>query len=93
MTQFEYDAKKSRSNEEFHGVDFDIAQKLWETTHVIIPAKNVKGENRFLILGQLRRKIYAAIFTQRGEAIRIISCHRADRRFEKIYERFIQKDT
>jgi uncharacterized DUF497 family protein len=92
MTQFEYDARKSRSNEELHGIDFDAAQEIWETTHVVIPAKSIKGENRFLILGRLRRKIYAAIFTQRGEVIRIISCHRADRRFEKIYERFIQKD-
>ena len=92
MTHFEYDAQKSRSNEERRGIDFDAAQELWETTHVIIPARNVKRENRFLILGRLNRKIYAAVFTQRGEAIRIISCHRADRRFEKIYERFTQKD-
>lgn len=91
MTHFEYDAQKNRSNKERHGLDFDATQELWEVTHIIIPAKNIKGENRFLILGRLGRKIYAAVFTQRDETIRIISCHRADRRFEKIYERFTQK--
>ena len=91
MMCFEYDAQKSRSNKERHGVDFETTQELWETTHIVIPARNVKGENRFLILGQLRRKTYAAVFTQRGEAIRIISCHRADRRLERIYEKLIRK--
>lgn len=52
----------------------------------MIPAKNVIGESRFLILAKVGGKCYAAIFTRRVEAIRLISCHRADRRLERIYE-------
>ena len=86
MEHFEFDPKKSLLNEERHGVGLEWAQGLWDDTHVIIPAKNVTGESRFLILARVKSKCYAAIFTKRGEAIRLISCHRADRRLEKIYE-------
>ncbi|OGR96131.1 MAG: hypothetical protein A2V88_00230 [Elusimicrobia bacterium RBG_16_66_12] len=86
MEHFEFDLKKSHLNEERHGVDLEWAQGFWDVTHVIIPAKNVTGESRFLILAKINGKCHAAVFTRRGEAIRLISCHRADRRLERIYE-------
>lgn len=92
MEHFEFDPAKSQTNKERHGIDLAWAQRLWEETHVIIPAKNVSGENRCLILAKVRGKHYAAIFIKRDEAIRLISCHRADRRLEKIYERHIQEE-
>ena len=92
MAHFEFDLEKSRINKKRHGVDLVWAQRLWEETHAIIPAKNVSGESRYLILAKVRGKCYAAIFTKRGEAKRLISCHRADRRLEKIYERCIQEE-
>ncbi|MEK7234051.1 MAG: BrnT family toxin [Elusimicrobiota bacterium] len=52
----------------------------------MIPAKNVIGESRFLIIAKIAGKCFAAVFTRRGEGIRLISCHRADRRLERIYE-------
>ena len=90
MPQFEYDSKKSKNNKQHHGVDFEEAQELWVNTHVIIPAKNVTGENRSAILGKIKGKHYMAIFTERDESIRIISCHRADRRWQKEYENYIK---
>jgi len=91
MEHFEFDRKKSLINKERHGVDLVWAQGLWEETHVTIPAKKVAGEARYLILAKLRGKCFAAIFTKRGEAIRLISCHRADSRLEKIYESHVQE--
>lgn len=90
MERFEFDTRKSRLNKERHGVDLEWAKNLWQVTHVIVPAKNVRGENRFLILAKILNKCYAAIFTKRGEVTRLISCHRADRRLERIYERHVQ---
>ena len=90
MEHFEFDPRKSRLNKELHGVDLEWAESLWDVTHVIIPAKNVRGEGRYLILAKIGAKCYAAIFTKRGEGIRLISCHRADRRLEKIYENHVQ---
>jgi uncharacterized DUF497 family protein len=86
MEHFEFDPEKSRLNEGRHGVDLEWAQCLWDVTHVIVPAKHVTGESRFLILAKISGKCFAAVFTRRGEAIRLISCHRADRRLERIYE-------
>lgn len=91
MAGFEYDPNKSRENERRHGINFVQAQELWDSTHIIIPAKNVSWENRYAIVGKIKGKIYIAIFTQREEAKRVISCHRADKRWEKIYEKYIQE--
>lgn len=91
MEHFEFDAAKSRRNKQRHGVDLSWAQRLWDETHVIVPAKNVSGEARSLILAKHRGKCFAAVFTKRGEAIRLISCHRADSRLEKLYERLVEE--
>ena len=87
----EFDLLKNEENQKKHGIDFEEAQKLWEKTHVIIPAKHVKGENRFAILGELRGKVYLGIFTQRDDNVRIISCHRADKKWEKTFYDFVKK--
>ncbi|MBI4208604.1 MAG: BrnT family toxin [Deltaproteobacteria bacterium] len=92
MPLFEYDPNKSEINEKQHGVNFVEAQELWEGNYVMIPAKDVKGENRSSILGKIEGKIYVAIFTQRGEKLRIISCHRAGKKWEKIYEQYLQEE-
>lgn len=89
---FEFDDKKDKQNREYHGVSLQEACTLWEKTHLIIPAKNVSGESRFMILGLLKGKIYAAIFTRRDESIRIISCHRADKRWERIYYEYTKQE-
>ncbi len=91
MEHFEYDPRKSQLNKERHGVDLEWAQGLWDVTHIIIPAKHVRGEPRSLILAKIATKCYAAIFAIRGEVTRLISCHRADKRLEKIYEKHTQK--
>jgi hypothetical protein len=90
MEHFEFDPKKSQINKERHGIDLAWAQGLWDETHIIIPAKNVSGESRYLIVAKVGDRCYAAIFTKRGEAIRLISCHRADRQLERIYEGYVQ---
>jgi len=89
---FEFDAEKSRTNKVKHGIDFFEAQNIWESTYIIIPTKNVLGENRSAIIGTLGHTFYVAIFTIRSEKIRIISCHKADKRWVKIYEKYIDQE-
>ena len=77
MEHFEFDPiKKSEHNKKRHRVDLEWAQGLWDVTHIIIPAKAVIGESLGLILAKIDSKCYAAVFTRRGEAVRLISCHR-----------------
>ena len=90
--RFDYDLEKSRSNSERHKIDFEEAQKLWDGTHVIIPAKHVSGERRFAVLGLIRGKVYMAICTKRSGAVRIISCHRAGKKWEEIYYERLKKE-
>ena len=60
MEHFEFDPLKSRLNKELHGVDLEWAESLWDVTHAIVPAKNVRGESRYFILAKIGAKCYAA---------------------------------
>jgi uncharacterized DUF497 family protein len=88
---FEYDPDKSKQNADQHGIDFEQAQQLWKVPHVFIQAKKVFGEERVGITGRLAGQVYLAIFTYRGPLIRLISCHRADARWQKEYERWVHE--
>ena len=89
--KFDYDSQKNQSNMARHGVDFKEAQKLWDGDHITIPAKNVSGENRYAVIGRIRYKVYLAVFTERADTIRIISCHRADKKWERIFHDYFKK--
>ena len=79
---FTFDPNKDHENLKRHGIDFEQAQEMWNGTHVIIPAKNVSGENRYAILGKVGGKVCMGIFTMRDDGIRLISaCRETD--FEK----------
>ena len=89
---FEYNPEKSKRNTEKHGVDFEEAQELWKVRHVVFPARHVGGEARYIMVGRIRGQIHVVIFSRRGRAIRLISCHRASSRWEREYrEAFHEK--
>jgi len=86
MLSFEFDAEKSKSNLEKHGIDFIEAKKLWEDPDLLeIPAKTV-DESRFLIIGRIESEYWSAVITYRGENIRIISVRRSRNSEVAIYE-------
>ena len=74
---FEFDPAKSALNKDKHGIDFTEAQSLWlDEDRLEAPAQNT-GEERHLTVGQFRDRLWCAVFTMRGEIIRIISVRRA----------------
>ena len=84
--EFEFDPNKNKKNKEKHGIDFIEAQKLWGDPYRIeIPAKNL-DEPRYLLIGKINDKYWAAIFTYRKNKIRIISVRRARKNEKEIYE-------
>lgn len=87
--RFEHDPRKSGLNERRHGIALPDARNLWRVAHVIVPARNVTGEDRSAILGKLHGRVYVAIFTVRHGTARIISCHKADKRWVRIYEKHL----
>ena len=54
--EFEFDAEKSSSNRQKHGIDFQAAQALWDDPDLIeVPARTT-DESRFLVIGQIAGK-------------------------------------
>lgn len=77
---------KSAANLTKHGIDFDRAQSLWEDEDYLeIPART-QDEPRWIVLGRIDGRVWAAIVTRRGQAIRIISARRARPTEEALYE-------
>jgi len=88
MTEFEYDAEKSKINFEKHGIDFEQAQELWNDPDALeIPAISSQ-EPRFLIIAKLEIKHWSAVITYREEIVRIISVRRSRENEIKLYENF-----
>ncbi len=84
--EFEFDEKKSRGNQEKHGIDFAQAQTLWEDgERVEIPAKT-EDEPRFLVIGKIGENHWSAIITYRQGKTRIISVRRSRPEEVHIYE-------
>jgi uncharacterized DUF497 family protein len=82
---FEFDKDKSESNKRKHGIDFETARRLWEDLNrVEVPAKWI-DEPRILLIARLEEDIWAAIFTQRRNYIRIISVRKARNNEKEIY--------
>ena len=84
--EFEFDPQKSASNKRKHGIDFVVAQSLWEDSDRLqVPAKT-QGELRFMLIGKIRGEYWSAIFTPRAEMIRIVSVRRARKKEVDAYE-------
>ena len=83
---FEWDAEKSVANLSKHGIDFQTATTLWEDSDLIVFSSVYPDEERFLAVGRIGDPIWTAIFTERGEAIRLISVRRSPHDEKRIYE-------
>jgi hypothetical protein len=86
MVSFEFDAAKSESNRTKHGIDFVVAQGLWNDPMLLeIPAKT-DDESRFMVIGQMSGKHWSAAITYREGIIRLISVRRARAEEVALYE-------
>lgn len=85
MLQFEYDAAKSQANLAKHGMDFETARRLWEDeARLVVPART-DGEPRFALIAAWGGKVWTAVFTHRGSAVRLISVRHAREHEEEAY--------
>lgn len=84
--EFEYDPEKSRSNAAKHGIDFDAGQSLWEDSGLLILHSQYPEEPRYLAIGQIEDLHWTAVFTERGERVRLISIRRSRNEERALYE-------
>ena len=84
---FEYDPDKSAANFAKHGIDFDTAQTLWRDDDRVDGPLASHPEQRSMIVGMIDGKLWSAVVTRRGEAVRIISVRRSRPREAAQYDR------
>ena len=84
--QFEFDPTKSAANHDKHGIDFENAQALWSDPRLLVIPARSESEPRWVAISRIGNKHWSAIFTLRGEAIRLISARRARTEEVALYE-------
>jgi uncharacterized DUF497 family protein len=84
--EFEFDAAKSESNKEKHGIDFVDAQRLWDDPELLEVPATTTGERRFVVIGRIAGKHWSGIITYRKSRIMIISVRRSREEEIKLYE-------
>ena len=84
--RYEWDEEKRASNLDKHGVDFEAMEGLdWRTADIKPSPRG--GEMRYVATGRMGVRLHRAVFTLRGERVRIISLREANRREVRNYER------
>ena len=84
--KFEYDQTKSAANKAKHGIDFEEAQALWKDEKHLVIDSAYKAESRSLVIGSIGGACWVVVVTYRLEVIRIISCRRARKYEEGLYD-------
>jgi uncharacterized DUF497 family protein len=84
--QFEFDGDKSAANLHKHSIDFTRAQNLWNDRYILEYPLAGHSEQRFVCIGQMKVKYWAAVVTYRDTRIRLISVRRARRNEIELYE-------
>ena len=84
--RFEFDAAKDGANQAKHGVSLVLAVELdWDAALVWVDGRFEYREMRMIALAPKTGILYYVAFVDRGEARRIISLRRANRREVKHY--------
>jgi uncharacterized DUF497 family protein len=86
--RFRFDPKKAASNLRRHGVSFADAEGVFlDPLAIHQPDPDAECEERFIAVGfGSAGNVLVAVYTLRGEEIRLISARRAARREVKDYE-------
>ncbi len=86
MFAFEYDEDKSKANFEKHGIDFQLAQTLWNDPDALEIETKPNVEARFLVIGLIDQKHWSAVITYRNGNVRLISVRRSRKKEVELYE-------
>jgi uncharacterized DUF497 family protein len=85
----EWDAEKAANNFSKHDVSFEEAATVFADPLglVVDDPRHSVGEERLVLLGHShRQRVLAVMFTERGEAVRLISARAATRQEHRAYD-------
>ena len=74
---FDFDSAKSAANQAKHGIDFRMAQAIWEDPDRIEAPAKTGSDPRMLVIGRIGATLWAAVVICRHDTIRILSVRRA----------------
>jgi len=86
---YEWDEAKRASNIAKHGIDFEEVRSFdWDTALIREDMRRDYGERRWMAIGTMGFALVVAVvvYTERGEATRIISARLASNRERAFYE-------
>ena len=87
--RFEWNPEKAASNAAKHGVTFEEAQTVFQDDLFVTfeDPDHSQDESRFIIMGQsTRKRLLVVSYTERRNAIRLISARPATRKEHRTYE-------
>jgi uncharacterized protein len=88
--RIEYDAAKSQQNAKRRGLSFADAKEILAGPHVRRrDTKRDYGEERVITYGLIRGRMHVCVYTLRGDAYRIISLRKANRREVDAYGPYV----
>ena len=89
VLRFEWDPKKGVENLARHAVSFEEASTVFGDPlgRIVTDPRHSAEEERHVLLGHSeKQRLLAVMFTERAEAIRLISAREATRRERREYE-------
>lgn len=90
--RIEYDPSKRQKTLDARGLDFESIVTVFDQFHLIrTDDRKDYGEVRHIMLGLLDDKPVICVWTQRGDAIRVISMRIADDEEREIYWRELDR--
>ncbi|MEQ8901085.1 MAG: BrnT family toxin [Roseovarius sp.] len=90
---YQWDENKRRAALQKHGLDFLDAVEVFETNYLLLSGRS-DIETREIAIGYVNETYLAAVFTMRGETIRIITVRKARRDEREAYDAYVaRRDT
>ena len=85
--EFEWDDQKNNANIAKHGISFEEAAEIFDyPIHETVDTRADYGETRYVGIGRNQYFVLlTVVYTERGEAVRIISARRAIKQEKKLY--------
>ncbi len=84
--RFEWDRDKAVLNKQKHGIDFSDAVSVLEDPLAVTICEVDSGERRYVSMGMdALGRLLVAVYTIRGERIRLISARKADKLEQRQY--------
>ncbi len=91
---FEWDDEKARANIKKHGIDFETAARVFadENRLEIYDEEHSEDEDRYITIGMIDNVacVVMVVYTERGEAVRLISARKATSQERRMYYDYTQ---